>query len=88
MDCALNPFITQRRHAMSAPSVEAFFDPATFTYSYVVADPTTRQAAIIDSVLDYDPASGRMSTESADRIARFVSSKGLTVVWIAVTAII
>jgi glyoxylase-like metal-dependent hydrolase (beta-lactamase superfamily II) len=70
---------------MSTPSVEAFFDPATFTYSYVVADPVTQQAAIIDSVLDYDPASGRVSTSSADRIINFVRSRGLSVAWILET---
>ena len=48
------------------PKVDAFFDPATFTYSYVVSDPTTKHCAIIDSVLDYDPASGRTSFASAD----------------------
>ena len=70
---------------MSTPLVEAFFDPATFTYSYVVADPITRQAAIIDSVLDYDPASGRVSTGSADQMISFVRSQGLSVVWILET---
>ena len=40
------------------PHVEVFFDPATFTYSYVVTDPTSKRCAIIDSVLDYDPAAG------------------------------
>jgi hypothetical protein len=46
-------------------NVEAFFDPATLTYSYVVIDPRSQCCAIIDSVLDYDPASGRTSLASA-----------------------
>ena len=66
-------------------NVEPFFDPATSTYSYVVADPATRQAAIIDSVLDYDPASGRLSTESADQLIRFIQEHGLELKWILET---
>src|SRR3990167_7133080 len=49
--------------------VEAFFDPATFTYSYVVSDPATQRCAIVDSVLDYDPAAGRTSHQNADRLS-------------------
>ena len=48
------------------PHVQAFFDEDTFTVSYVVSDPATKRAAIIDSVLDFDPASGRTATRSAD----------------------
>ena len=44
------------------PTVTAFFDEGTFTVSYVVADPNSRHAAIIDSVLGYDPKSGRTNT--------------------------
>jgi glyoxylase-like metal-dependent hydrolase (beta-lactamase superfamily II) len=67
---------------MSAPSVTAFFDEATFTVTYVVADPDSAHAAIIDPVLDYDPASGRTSTASADKVAGFVGDNGLHVDWI------
>lgn len=67
------------------PEVEAFFDEATYTYSYVVADPRSNTAAIIDSVLDYDPASGRTATQSADRIVDFVLRQGLEVAWILET---
>lgn len=67
------------------PDVDAFFDEATFTVSYVVSDPQTGTAAIIDSVLDYDPKSGRTSTESADRIIAHVRDTGLTVDWILET---
>lgn len=70
---------------MSAPSVTAFFDEATFTVTYVVADPDSARAAIIDPVLDYDPASGRTSTASADKVARFVGDNGLDVDWILET---
>ena len=67
------------------PEVEAFFDEATYTYSYVVADPQSNAAAIVDSVLDYDPASGRTATDSADRIIDFVLKQGLDVTWILET---
>jgi len=65
--------------------IEAFFDEATFTFSYVVADPESHAAAVIDSVLDYDPASGRTGTESADRIVDFVRRQGFEVTWILET---
>src|SRR5690625_5181355 len=75
---------TRMEQAMQ-PHVEAFFDPATFTYSYVVSDPATQQCAIIDSVLDYDPASGRTSFASADRLIEYVREQGLTVEWLLET---
>jgi glyoxylase-like metal-dependent hydrolase (beta-lactamase superfamily II) len=65
--------------------VEAFFDPATSTLSYVVVEPNGRACAIIDSVLDYDPAAGRTSTASADRIVAHVRARGLEVAWILET---
>lgn len=67
------------------PDVKAFFDPATNTVSYVVCDPQTKQAAIVDSVLDYDPKSGRTSKASADAVIAFVREQGLTVQWILET---
>ncbi|PWR19640.1 MBL fold metallo-hydrolase [Zavarzinia compransoris] len=67
------------------PLVHAFFDEPTFTVSYVVEDPATKIAAIVDSVLDYDPASGRTSHASADRIVAFVRERGLTVDWLLET---
>ncbi|MFA5121707.1 MBL fold metallo-hydrolase [Zavarzinia sp.] len=67
------------------PVVQAFFDPATYTVSYVVEDPATKVAAIVDSVLDYDPASGRTSHASADEIIAFVKARGLTVEWLLET---
>jgi glyoxylase-like metal-dependent hydrolase (beta-lactamase superfamily II) len=65
--------------------VDSFFDPATSTVSHVVVEPNGRDCAIIDSVLDYDPASGRTHTDSADRIVRHVRERGLEVVWILET---
>ncbi|MBX3506697.1 MAG: MBL fold metallo-hydrolase [Parvibaculum sp.] len=64
------------------PDVTGFFDKATSTVTYVVADPRTSKAAVIDPVLDYDPASGRLSHENLDRVAAFVKEKGLTVEWV------
>src|SRR3990167_9299082 len=63
------------------PQVKAFFDEATFTVSYVVRDPGSKACAIIDSVLDYDPASGRTSQHSADAVIAYVRAEGLEVVW-------
>lgn len=65
--------------------VEAFFDPATFTYSYVVSDPASRQCALIDPVLDYDAASGRTARHSAERLIGYVREHGLAVQWILET---
>ena len=70
---------------MIRPDVRAFHDAATFTITYVVSDPVTRQAAVIDSVLDFDPASGRTSTASADNVVGCVEKNGLEVVWILET---
>ena len=67
------------------PAVKAFFDQATFTFSYVVRDPRSTRCAIIDPVLDYDPKSGRASTRSADAIIDYVDAEGLEVDWILET---
>jgi glyoxylase-like metal-dependent hydrolase (beta-lactamase superfamily II) len=67
------------------PDVTSFFDDETFTVSYVVRDPATRRAAIIDSVLDFDHASGRTSHASADKIVAHVESHGLEVEWVLET---
>ncbi len=64
------------------PDVKAFFDEATNTVSYVVREPQGRACAIVDSVLDYDPASGRTNTQSADEIIAWVKSEDLQVAWI------
>jgi glyoxylase-like metal-dependent hydrolase (beta-lactamase superfamily II) len=70
---------------LTNPDVKGFFDKATNTVSYVVADPATKKCAIIDSVLDYDPAAGRTSHASADVILAYVAEKGFTVEWILET---
>ena len=67
------------------PVVKPFFDADTFTWSYVVADPATGQAAIVDSVLEYAPNSGRTSHAGADRIVEHVRREGLSVDWILET---
>ena len=67
------------------PQIQAFFDEATFTVSYLVSDPATRRAAIIDPVLDYDAKTARTGTASADRILAAIQAKGLTVDWILET---
>ena len=70
---------------MQKPTIQSFFDPATFTVTYVVADPVRKRAAIIDSVLDYDPKSGRTSHTSADQVVAHVKQAGLTVDWLLET---
>lgn len=70
---------------LKMPVIKAFFDDATFTVSYVVRDPASSFCAIVDSVLDYDPASGRTKTASADAIVAFVREQGFTVQWILET---
>lgn len=58
-------------------NIEAFFDPPTFTLTYVVFDPDTRDAVVIDPVLDYDPVGSIVSTESVDRVAEFLRHERL-----------
>ncbi len=70
---------------MTPPAVTAFFDQATNTLTYVVADPGSTACAVIDSVLDFDPASGRTDTRSALAVAAFVQDRGLTVEWLLET---
>ena len=65
--------------------VKAFFDPATWTVSYVVFDAPGGHCALVDSVLDYDPKSGRTRTDSADRLIAFVREQNLMVDWILET---
>lgn len=60
------------------PDVVGFFDPATHTVTYLVSDPATGAAALIDPVLDYDPASARTSTGSIDQVLEAVRERGLT----------
>ncbi len=71
--------------ATPAPQVQAFFDPATWTVSYVVFDHAGGHCALVDSVLDYDAKSGRTGTKSAHTLMAFVKDKALTVQWILET---
>lgn len=67
------------------PDVTGFFDKRTSTVSYLVRDPASLACAIIDPVLDYNPRSGRVTTESADAIVAFVRERGYRVEWILET---
>ncbi|MCD4865954.1 MBL fold metallo-hydrolase [Pseudomonas sp. PLB05] len=67
------------------PRIEPFFDATTSTFTYVIYEAPGSRCAIVDSVLDYDPHSGRTATLSADRVARFVGDQGLTVEWLLET---
>ena len=67
------------------PEVHAFFDPQTNTISYVVRDPGSKSCAVIDSVMDFDLASGRISFEHADAIVAFVRQHGWKVEWLIET---
>jgi len=70
---------------LARAEVKAFFDEATFTVTYVVSDPASGRAAIIDPVLDYEPNSGRTSTRSADQVVDYVKAAKLSVDWILET---
>ncbi|MDJ0910195.1 MAG: MBL fold metallo-hydrolase [Woeseiaceae bacterium] len=70
---------------MTTPEVRAFFDEATFTVTYVVADADARRCAIVDSVLDFDQASGRTSTQSADEVLDWIAKREFSVDWILET---
>ena len=71
--------------ATSKPQVHGLFDPATWTVSYVVHNGPGSVAAVIDSVLDYDPKSGRTHTASADKLIDYVKAQDLQVQWILET---
>ncbi|MDX5357607.1 MAG: MBL fold metallo-hydrolase [Rhodobacterales bacterium] len=67
------------------PKIHAFFDEATNTITYVVQEPEGRACAIVDSVLDFDYASGHTDTRSADAVVDFIQKEGLEVAWILET---
>ena len=77
--------VERARRTGAAAEVLTFFDEATFTATHLVIDPATRRAAIVDSVLDYDPNAGRTSTDSADAVIRAVRERGLTIDWLLET---
>jgi glyoxylase-like metal-dependent hydrolase (beta-lactamase superfamily II) len=63
----------------TSPVIDAFFDEPTFTITYLVSDPVQRRAAIVDPVLDYDHRSGKVSTDSADRVLAKAAERGVQV---------
>ena len=67
------------------PEVQAFFHKDTYSLTYLVIDPGSRKAAVIDSVLDYDAQSGRVSTEALDQLCAIIAERGLEVEWILET---
>lgn len=71
--------------SVTSPNINAFFDPATWTISYVVYDEPNGKCAVIDPVLDYNPKSGRIDTTSADKLIAFAQQQQLTVDWILET---
>jgi glyoxylase-like metal-dependent hydrolase (beta-lactamase superfamily II) len=76
---------TVRAAQPGVPIVQAFFHEPSCTASYVIHDPATKVAAIIDAVLDYDAASGRIATRSAQVIRRYVQQNSLSVEWLLET---
>ena len=85
LDTATTIIEQARSGAARSPVVRSFFDEPTNTVSYVVHDPASRDAAVIDSVLNFDPAAGRTSFASADAIIAHVKAEGLTVAWLLET---
>ena len=82
---AASAMISRNLQRPAALAVASFFDEATFTASHVAYDPVSRKGAIIDSVLDFDPASGRTSHESADAVIAFVLREHITIDWLLET---
>ena len=70
---------------MGQPAIRAFFDEPTNTVSYLVADPATGAAAVIDPVLDFNPASGEVDTGSADQLLMAAEAEGWRIIWILET---
>ncbi|QZH73800.1 MAG: MBL fold metallo-hydrolase [Erythrobacter sp.] len=79
--------LVERAQADAAlrPEVTGFFDEATFTVTYVVTDPATKETAIVDSVLDFDPSSGRTGFDAANRVIDHVTTHNLKVTWLLET---
>jgi glyoxylase-like metal-dependent hydrolase (beta-lactamase superfamily II) len=67
------------------PKVQAFFDTATSTATYLVSDPATKTAAVIDPVLDFEPKGAKLSTASADAVLQAVRAQGLTLAYVLET---
>ncbi|MBA4052353.1 MAG: MBL fold metallo-hydrolase [Erythrobacter sp.] len=82
---AIDQVLRAAADAALRPVIASFFDPATYTVTYVAHDPATLEAAIIDSVLDFDPNSGRTATASADAVIAYVTMHNLKVTWLLET---
>ncbi|BAU88822.1 beta-lactamase domain-containing protein [Methylorubrum populi] len=90
---ATDPALTRAKDQVTAsrsgaalcPAVRGFFDEPTNTATFVVYDPVSREAAVIDSVLDFDPAAGALSYAAADRVIDYVREEKLTVTWVLET---
>jgi glyoxylase-like metal-dependent hydrolase (beta-lactamase superfamily II) len=77
---------TGKRFSMTgAPAIQAFFDEPTNTVSYLVSDPATKHAAVIDPVLDYDHRTGKASVKSADAILEAAAAANLSIEWVLET---
>jgi glyoxylase-like metal-dependent hydrolase (beta-lactamase superfamily II) len=77
--------MSEKNNKKSHPDVETFFDLATNTATHVVTDPATKQCAVIDSVMDYEPDGAAISFESADTIIAFIQERDLIVQWVLET---
>jgi glyoxylase-like metal-dependent hydrolase (beta-lactamase superfamily II) len=80
-----NMTATQIQTDAAEPKVHTIFEPVTGTWQYIVADPTSKKAVIIDSVLDFDPGSATISTKSANQLISVVNEYGYTVTHILET---
>ena len=85
LQAATDQVLRAASDAALRPEIASFFDPATYTVTYIVHDPATMEAAIVDSVLDFDPNSGRTSTLSADKVIDYIDSHNLKVTWLLET---
>ncbi|HXF90540.1 MAG TPA: MBL fold metallo-hydrolase [Candidatus Nitrosotenuis sp.] len=72
---------------MSHLPIHSFFDPETATFSYIIHDPETKVAAIVDPVLNYDPCTGKITTTTADQLISYLDQHSLTLEWILETHI-
>ncbi|KAI0341914.1 Metallo-hydrolase/oxidoreductase [Trametopsis cervina] len=79
------PDVSHENIDSKTPSIFSFFEKVTGTWQYVLVDPHTQDAAIVDPVLDYEPASGTISTKSADNLLRFIEHHALKVTHILET---
>src|SRR6185295_5270974 len=77
---------TGKRFPMTgAPAIRAFFDEPTNTVSYLVSDPVTKRAVVVDPVLDYDHRTGKASVKSADAILKMAADANLSIEWVLET---